>query len=357
MSGVDTSAKPTPEESRMFPVIHYVTYVGIIAHAGFIGLFWWLHVPVMALFNVFSVAAWVAARVANDQRRPRLAALLLFAEVTAHAVLAVRILGWHSGFHYYLVPLIPFLMFHDRLATRTVVAGSTLVAAIYIALRATTFELEPAWIRSDVMMWVGYLNIVVPFLALAVISIYFRFASMDVERKMVMLAMTDALTKLPNRRRMREILEAERVRFARGGRTFGIIIGDVDGFKQLNDTQGHDCGDHALRELAAVLRSVLRAQDAVARWGGEEFLFLLPETDLAGTQVVAEKLRAAVERAGLIYAGKPLTLTMTFGVAAFASGSTVDDCLRFADEALYVGKEHGKNRVVVLPGRAAGGAA
>jgi diguanylate cyclase (GGDEF)-like protein len=333
----------------MFPVIHYVTYVGIVAHSGFIALFWWLHVPVMALFNVFSVAAWVAARVANERGRPRLAALLLFVEVTAHAVLAVHILGWHSGFHYYLIPVIPFLMFHDRLATRTVIAGSALVAAIYIALRATTFDLEPSWIRRDVLMWVGYLNIVVPFLALAVISIYFRFASMDVERKMAALAMTDALTRLPNRRRMRELLEAERVRFARGGRTFGIIIGDVDGFKQINDTLGHECGDHALREVASVLRSALRAQDAVARWGGEEFLFLLPETDLAETQVVAEKLRAAVERAGLDYAGKPLTVTMTFGVAASVPGTSVDDCLRFADEALYVGKEHGKNRVVALP--------
>lgn len=343
----------------MFPVIHYVTYVGILAHAGFIGLFWWLHVPVMALFNVFSVAAWVAARVANDRKLPRLAALLLFVEVVAHAILAVRILGWSSGFHYYLIPVIPFLMFHDQLGTRTVVAGSTLVAAIYIGLRALTLDVTPGWIRPDVMTWVGYLNIVVPFLALAVMSIYFRFASIDVERKMAMLAMTDALTKLPNRRRMREILEAERVRYARGGRSVGIIIGDVDGFKQLNDSAGHDCGDHALRELAAVLRSVLRAQDAVARWGGEEFLFLLPETDLTGAQTVAEKLRGAVERAGLTYAGKPLTLTMTFGVAAFSSEATVDDCLRHADEALYVGKEHGKNQVVVLPvattPRAAGG--
>ena len=344
----------------MFPVIHYVTYVGIIAHTAFIALFWWLHVPAMAAFNVFSVGAWVAARVANDRRMPRLAALLLFVEVTAHAVLAVHILGWHSGFHYYLIPVIPFLMFHDQLATRTVVIGSTFVAALYVVLRATTFELEPSWIRPDVMMWVGYLNILVPFLALAVISIYFRFASLDVERRMAMLAMTDALTKLPNRRRMREILEAERVRFARGGRTFGIILGDVDGFKQINDTQGHECGDHALRELAAVLRSVLRAQDAVARWGGEEFLFLLPETDLAGAQTAAEKLRAAVERAGLTYGGKPLTLTMTFGVAVFSPDASVDDCLRYADEALYVGKEHGKNRVVVLPqvlARAAGGEA
>jgi GGDEF domain-containing protein len=300
----------------MFPVIHYVTYVGIVAHAGFIGLFYWLHVPVMALFNVFSVAAWVAARVANDRGRPRLAALLLFVEVVAHAILAVFILGWSSGFHYYLIPVIPFLLFHDQLSTRTVVAGATLVAAIYLALRALTLGVTAPWIRPDVMTWVAYLNIVVPFLALALMSIYFRFASIEVERTMALLAMTDALTKLPNRRRMREILEAERVRYKRGGRTFGIIIGDVDGFKQLNDSQGH-------------------------------------ETELAGAQTVAEKLRAAVERAGLTYGGRPLTLTMTFGVAAFSSAASVDDCLRHADEALYGGKEHGKNQVVVLPVAAA----
>jgi len=334
--------------SRMFLVIHYVTYVGISAHTAFIALFAWLHVPVMAWFNLYSVASWVAARVANRRRRPRLAVALLVAEVVSHAVLAVWILGWNSGFHYYLIPVVPFLMFNDQLRTRTVVAGSVAVAGIYLALRIATLDRVSATIGSEVMQWVEYLNILVPFSALAIISIYFRFSSQDVERRMESLAMTDALTRLPNRRRMRELLEDECVRFGRSQRTFGVIIGDIDGFKQINDTRGHECGDYVLRELAVVLRSALRDQDAVARWGGEEFLFLLPETDLAGAGVVAEKLRAAVERAQLAFGGQPLPMSMTFGVASYEAPIPLEDCVRRADQAMYSGKSQGKNRVVLV---------
>lgn len=163
----------------MFPVIHYVTYVGIVAHAAFIGLFLWLHVPLLAAFNVGSVAVWVAARAANRRLRRRLAAGLIFAEVLAHAVLAVSLLGWDSGFHFYLVPLIPFVLFDDDLPTPLVIIGSAFLAAVYLALRVwaplATVAL-PAWIQIS--------NIFVPLLALGIISVYFRAASLDAERRM-----------------------------------------------------------------------------------------------------------------------------------------------------------------------------
>jgi diguanylate cyclase (GGDEF)-like protein len=335
-----------PADSRMFLVIHYVTYVGIVAHTLFIPLFAWLGVPFLAAFNVYSVASWVAARVANRRFHHKLAILLLFLEVISHAVLATWFLGWQSGFHYYLIPVIPFLLFNDQLNTRLVVATSLAVAALYVTLRLCTFGITHVAVAPNVLHAVEGLNMLVPFSALGVMSIYFRFASLDVERRMEALAMTDALTTLPNRRRMREMLDEERVRFTRSRRSFGLIIGDIDGFKHINDHAGHDCGDHVLRELAQVLRQVLRAQDVVARWGGEEFLFLLPDTDLTGAAVVAEKLRGAVERAELRFADKPMPVTMTFGVAAFVPDATIEECIRQADQAMYSGKEQGKNRVV-----------
>src|SRR5689334_16277966 len=129
--------------SRAFLVIHYITYVGIVAHAGFIVLFAVFGVPALALFNVLSVAVWTAARVANQRLHPRLASALLFGEVSVHASLALGLLGWRTGFHYYLVPVIPFLMFNDQLETRTVLMGSTLIAVLYVALRAMTYDVVP----------------------------------------------------------------------------------------------------------------------------------------------------------------------------------------------------------------------
>src|SRR6185369_4858242 len=155
-----SGAYPTQRQSRTFLVIHYVTYVGIIAHAGFIALFYFLHVPLLALFNVYSVAAWIAARMTNQRLMPRLAALLLVTEVISHAVLAVHLLGWDSGFHYYLIPLIPFLIFNDQLANRTVIAGSMGVGLIYLVLRAATQGIAPPAGWAAIARWVEVLNIV-----------------------------------------------------------------------------------------------------------------------------------------------------------------------------------------------------
>lgn len=113
-----------------------------------------------------------------------------------------------------------------------------------------------------------------------IISVYFRFASVEAEQAMETLAMTDPLTRLANRRRMRDLLEVERVRYQRNQRPFAVIVADVDDFKKVNDQQGHDRGDHVLMHVANLMRAVVRAQDCIARWGGEEFLFLLPDTDL-----------------------------------------------------------------------------
>lgn len=341
---------PREKPSRMVPVVHNLTYVGIVAHALFIGVFAWLGLPALAAFNVLSVAAWVGARVANQRRYPGVAVLLLFLEVSSHAIFACHVLGWNSGFHYYLVPVVPFLMFHDRLSTRTAVLGSAAVTLTYLLLRAATIDVVPSFVAPAVLRAVDYGNIAIPLAALAIISVHFRMASIEVERGMESLAMTDALTRLPNRRRMRELLEAERVRCARDGHPFGVVLGDIDGFKLINDTLGHDCGDHVLAEVAGALRGVLRAQDAVARWGGEEFLFLLPDTDLHGAGVVAEKLRAALQAAAITFAERRVPVAMTFGVAVVTRGTTVQDAIARADRALYSGKHGGKNQVVLESG-------
>jgi diguanylate cyclase (GGDEF)-like protein len=301
----------------------------------------------MALFNVLSVLVWIAARIANRAQRAHLAAALLITEVVSHAVLAVWLLGWASGFHYYLIPLVAFILFNDQLSTRIVVTASSLVAFVYLGLRALTgthaeVSISPAWLHA-----VEFVNIVVPFTALVLICLYFRLASIEIEAKMKELAMTDALTTLANRRQMIATLELERARYERNGRSFGVIIADIDDFKRINDSLGHECGDRVLVDLAATMRTALRAQDRIARWGGEEFLILLPETDRSGAEIVAEKLRGAIEDSSFTFKGDRWPVTMTFGVATLERPITIDECVRRADEALYQGKAKGKNCVVL----------
>jgi diguanylate cyclase (GGDEF)-like protein len=330
-------------EARIAVVIRNVVWVGIVAHAGFVPMFWLLGQPRLSVFNMLSVVTWVVARGANQRGRSTLAMWLLTAEVTGHAVLAVFTLGWASGFQYYLIPLIPFVMFNDRLGTRVVVAVAVGVFFAFVALRA----LAPAGsLDTVVAVAQSYANIAIPFLALALVSLFFRVASTTSEEHLARMAITDPLTGLLNRRRMDERLTEEQLRFERTGRAFGVILADVDHFKAINDSHGHAAGDKVLRAVATLLGEGLRGQDAAARWGGEEFLLLLPDTHQGGARDVADRLRHSVEaRLGeLSGLGRPVT--MTFGVAAFAGASSLEACLKSADAAMYAGKNAGRNRVV-----------
>lgn len=171
-------------------------------------------------------------------------------------------------------------------------------------------------------------------------------ALIRVSEQLDRLSHTDALTGLANRRYMMERLEGERSRFVRHGHAFSILYGDLDNFKLLNDSCGHQAGDAALQAVAQTLRSVLRQHDELSRWGGEEFLVLLPQTDERVAAEVAEKLRAAVAAIDFEYAGKPVALTMSFGAHTAVVSDDIDALIHCADQKLYQAKKIGKNCVV-----------
>ena len=331
-------------EARIAVVIRSTLWVGIVAHAGFIPLFALSGEPLLAVFNVGSVAAWIVAGLVSRRGKSTLAMWILTAEVALHAVLAVMSLGWTSGFQYYLIPLITFMMFNDRARTRTVSIASAIVLAMFVSLQWLAPEQRQLPIALEAFR---YANLFIPFLMLGLLSYYFRLASTDVERKMTEIAQTDPLTGLLNRRRIEERLHEEAARFRARGTNFSVIMADVDRFKAINDEHGHAVGDRVLSGVASVFEHAVRAGDAVARWGGEEFLLLLPGTELPAAEDVALRLRATAERSLAELGGLPQALTLTFGVSSFASNPSVGACVKAADDALYRGKAEGRNRVVV----------
>ena len=163
--------------------------------------------------------------------------------------------------------------------------------------------------------------------------------------------MTDPLTGLHNRRYMTQAIEQEKLRFKRTQRPFTLVISDIDHFKGVNDNYGHECGDEVLKQVSRTLRGLLRDQDHIARWGGEEFLMMLPETNLKGASAVADRIRLAVAETDTRCSDHEVKVTMTFGVAEFRNIVSVDEIIRNADSALYDGKEAGRNRVVVYQSR------
>ncbi len=161
-------------------------------------------------------------------------------------------------------------------------------------------------------------------------------------------ARIDSLTGVPNRRDAVERVQAIMEIAERNNRDFAILLCDMDHFKTFNDDYGHDCGDYLLKEVAQELQQSIRAQDFVARWGGEEFLIVLPETNQDGASELAEKLRKRVEHLELVFAGMRHQLTLTIGFAARNEDriASLDEYLKEADRALYFGKESGRNRIV-----------
>ncbi|MEO4010874.1 diguanylate cyclase [Chromobacterium piscinae] len=166
--------------------------------------------------------------------------------------------------------------------------------------------------------------------------------------ELALQARHDALTNLHNRMAANEQLQEEHLRYKRTGAPYAVLLLDVDHFKRVNDTFGHDAGDRVLRHIADTLRNSARATDFVARYGGEEFLLLLPETDAAGAAVLAEKIRAAVEQSQAPDVGR-ITISIGLATSNAATSNAADAqpeaTVKRADLALYRAKAGGRNRV------------
>ncbi len=160
-------------------------------------------------------------------------------------------------------------------------------------------------------------------------------------------ATTDALTGLFNRRQYELLFHRERERSRRLGTRLSLCVLDLDHFKQINDTHGHDVGDQVLRHVAALCTQKLRQTDIVGRFGGEEFILLLPETDLERAERLVNRLRQCLEQAPVQAEGETIRVTATFGLTEVqAQDANIEEAVKRADRALYKGKQGGRNRVV-----------
>ena len=176
-------------------------------------------------------------------------------------------------------------------------------------------------------------------------------ALLEVQAALRKQATTDALTGLWNRRSILETLEREIARTARGSSPLGVVIADVDRFKAVNDTHGHLAGDAVLRELASRMKSSCRQYDSVGRYGGEEFLLILPGCDGDAAECQAQRMRLEIERKPLELSGATINFTCSFGVTSVPAGVSArsEAVIRVADAALYQAKDESRNRVTRLP--------
>jgi diguanylate cyclase (GGDEF)-like protein len=193
---------------------------------------------------------------------------------------------------------------------------------------------------------IGLYIVVVVFVLLFELTKTQGFVKLEQALKIINeLAIRDELTGSHNRRHLIQLIENEKERTARLGSLFCLCLLDIDYFKRINDTYGHSAGDTVLREFAATVQRQIRESDSFGRYGGEEFLLMLPETSVDEARVLAERVRANIEKLG--FTGLPqLAVTVSIGIAEFRINESIGQTVARADEALYLAKSSGRNRVV-----------
>jgi diguanylate cyclase (GGDEF)-like protein len=239
----------------------------------------------------------------------------------------------------------------------TILAIPVSVGSLMCALRVVTALVDPASV-VEVMAADSALNLRTAFLAVVLaMALHSTLVGLVVARllsELRRLSRHDALTGLLNRRAMEEALDAQLSRSQRTKEPFVVMMLDLDHFKRINDRYGHPVGDLALKHIASLLQSATRASDSLGRFGGEEFVLLLPNTPLSQAQAVAEKVRDLFENSPLQSELELIPLSVSIGVALWSeSADDISRLLSRADAALFQAKVQGRNRVVTAATAAA----
>ena len=298
----------------------------------------------LAWINLVSVTMYLAAYALVQRRRLHFAVMLIWLEAFPHAAIGTMMLGWESGFHYLLLMFIPsVVMTNSQRSSRIFVV----VLLVFLgSLDAASRRWGPmAAIPAESLIALKWLNITLFVAMFSALASFYRHKITQVERRLQVLASVDALTGLHNRHHFQTEAEHEMARFRRTNGSCVLIIADIDLFKQINDSFGHEAGDHVLVAAGQWLKNGLREIDTLARWGGEEFVLLMPGTELAEGLSVAERIRHTVQDGFVSHGGQEIRCTLSMGVTKMLPTDTLEGALARADRALYRSKAQGRNRV------------
>ena len=288
--------------------------------------------------------------------------LISFAEILTAVLLCTLLVGWDAGFSSYLFAGVSSSFYFTFVGQKNqehphqslpLVLSLMVIFAYFLNYAIMLFITPLLPIGKPEMMTVIYIyNTLVSFALMIVFSYLFVWEILNRQRvlaeqneKLDELAHKDPLTHLLNRRSMNEMLTERMEILKRTGRRFTMILGDIDDFKKVNDTFGHEAGDMVLVTISDILRSSVGEDDAVCRWGGEEILILIASPLELGA-VTAERICRTIENSVIKYEEKEIRVTMTFGIAESIPGYRVEHLIQQADDKLYYGKTHGKNQVV-----------
>ncbi|MFT5540933.1 MAG: diguanylate cyclase (GGDEF)-like protein [Kangiellaceae bacterium] len=331
-------------------VIMRIAIVAGITDIAFFFLFHILGSPILAWVNIGSVIMYASAYYAIKNRNQKLAVRLMWSEVMIHAALSIILIGWESGFHYYLLMFIPAICLSTQRKPAVMTLSSLFV--FYIGLNLLRWFVDPLQpINPFALNVVHIFNLSVVFLMFSYLSFYYLHTVTRAQKKLRTLATTDPLASLFNRRHISYLTEREIQRNNRTKQGISVLIIDIDYFKRINDDYGHKSGDEVLTNTAHRLKRELRKQDLIARWGGEEFSVVLPDSGAEDATKNAERIRTAFYEYDWANVLKDnVHITVSVGVSQFSETENLGTALARADRALYKGKSLGRNKVVFEAG-------
>ena len=347
-------------------ILEFLSIAVIVVHVMMVFLFHIMGVWQLSLYNIIVTAYYSYCYTTVREGKVRLGYILTFIEIIVQMVFTTMIVGWSVGFYAYVIALIPLYYYINMFLGRgsdhpfTPFIWSMITFGIFLG--TYFFSLNTSPVRDLEMYQKVTIFIFNSFFAFQLIIWMSHFLVLGYKRSLHDMAEKNAsldaaagqdpLTKLFNRRTMEENLDKALDEAKTNGTIFSLVMGDIDFFKKINDTYGHDCGDVALVSVADILKACVRDGDYVCRWGGEEFLLLITGNRGVAT-TVAERIRSRIENNVVEFSGNKIKFTMTLGVSTYAPGYSLEALINQADENLYYGKEHGRNQVVALKPQAA----
>lgn len=286
-------------------------------------------------------------------------------EVTLGVILTSVLFGSILGFNLYCFLLIPATFYVSgtvnkgkysiwaSLSVSVVVLATYIFSTYFVPDDVATIIKGHEGVAAFVSIYNGTLIVVFFTIFLLLFNLEMRNNAADLEKRnqqLAQVAAKDPLTRLSNRRSMMEHLNYSMHKFRVDKNPFCLILCDIDFFKKVNDTYGHDAGDKVLIHVSDIISSQMRETDYVCRWGGEEILIKV-DGDLYSALNIADRIRIEVANSEVNFEGKNIRVTMTFGVAQAQENLLLEDFIAQADNRLYFGKENGRNRVVgEIPG-------
>lgn len=264
-------------------------------------------------------------------------------------------LGLDCGIQHFLFALmmVVFMTSHARMRTKILYAAALEIAQFGLYLYSLEYA-PPVVMKEPLSVAFEFWN-TAAVCSMIILSMYvYSVESVEMERKLMdyndrlkTMASIDPLTKLGNRRNIQEYMERKAEDYKKGNLVnLSVAIADIDFFKKINDHYGHECGDVVLKQLAVLMHRKLESKGKVGRWGGEEFLIVMPGSNGDEAVALLTDLLADIRRMEIEYNGEKVSITMTFGVTEYDFRMEVEETIKGADSKLYNGKANGRNRVV-----------